>query len=74
MSPYIIHPSTGEPMVSAERAQVSDAAAMAEAMTSVMFRGMLYLSLLEAIEFHEESLSERSLIDELTRALIGMRN
>ncbi len=51
---YIVHPTTGEPLVSAETAEISDSAIVAEDISATVIDGVLYLSLQEAIEWHEE--------------------
>lgn len=73
MKPYITHPETAEPFVSAEYAQISETAIYAEDITSMIVNGQLYVSLLEVIEWHEESIGDKHLIDFLTRALTGIQ-
>ncbi len=68
MTPFIKH-TTGELFVCAEHARISAVAVRVEEITSILVDGRLYISVAEAIEFHEESISERELIDFYVRAL-----
>lgn len=68
-TPFRLHETTGEPFVAARYAEISDQAVAAEDISCFTFQGEKYISLLETIEFLEESLEDRERLAFFCRAL-----